>query len=95
MALELTTKQVAFLRSKAHALGPLLHVGKEGVGEGLRRELDQALARQELVKVRLGRYVAADLAGLADALGAALVQRVGRMAVFYRPADEPILELPR
>lgn len=90
----LSTKQVAFLRSRAHEMAPLLTLGKQGASETFRRELDQALSRQELVKVRLAKLVEADPQQLAEELQATLVQRIGRTAVFYRPAAEPILRLP-
>lgn len=90
----LTTKQIAWLRSRAHELAPLLSVGKQGVSETFKRELDQALTRQELVKVRLHKLVEVDPAALAAELRATLVQEIGRMAVFYRTAPEPILKLP-
>lgn len=90
----LTTKQVAFLRSRAHTLEPQVKLGKQGDSEGLRRELDRALAQHELVKVRVGKYVEVDVSELATELGAALVQRLGHTAVLYRPAPEPKLALP-
>lgn len=90
----LTTKQVSFLRSRAHEMAPLLTLGKQGLSESFKRELDQALSRQELVKVRLAKLVEADPQALAAELRAALVQKVGRMVVYYRPAEQPILRLP-
>lgn len=90
----LTNKQRAFLRSRAHSLEPRLKLGKAGAGDGFRKELEEALSREELVKVRLGRYVSVDLDELAETLGAVLVGQVGRNAVFFRPAAEPKLILP-
>jgi RNA-binding protein len=90
----LTTKQVAFLRSKAHSLDPQVKVGKQGDTEALRKELDLALTRHELVKVRLGKFVSLDVATVAAGLGAHVVQELGHTAVLYRPADEPKLRLP-
>lgn len=90
----LSTKQVSFLRSRAHTLEPQVKLGKAGDTDGLRRELDLALARHELVKVRMGKHVAIDVDALAADLRAALVQKLGHVIVLYRPADEPKLELP-
>lgn len=92
--MQLSTKQQAFLRSKAHPLEATVQLGKQGASEGFRAQLGGALDRDELVKVRLGRHVTLDLAALAGELGAALVAHVGRMAVFYRPAAEPRIALP-
>ncbi|MBX3468556.1 MAG: YhbY family RNA-binding protein [Planctomycetes bacterium] len=90
----LNTKQVSFLRSRAHGLEPQLKLGKHGGTEGLRRELEQALDRHELVKLRLGKFVEVDVEALSGELGAALVQKLGHVAVLYRPADPPRLKLP-
>ncbi len=90
----LTTKQRAFLRSRAHALQPRLQLGKAGVSDGFVRELEQALARDELVKVRIGRLVETDLAAVAAKASAELVGSVGRVAIFYRKGAEPAIELP-
>ncbi len=90
----LSTKQVSFLRSRAHALEPQVKLGKQGDSEGLRKELDRALAQHELVKVRMGKFVELDVQAIAGELGAALVQKLGHTAVLYRPAPEPKLDLP-
>lgn len=90
----LTTKQVSFLRSRAHSLEPQVKLGKQGDTDGLRKELDRALSQYELVKVRMGKFVEIDVAAVAAELGAALVQKLGHTAVLYRPADEPKLDLP-
>ncbi len=81
----LTTKEISALRSRAHPLEPKLSLGKQGASEGFRRQLDQLLTAEELVKLRLGRHVDVDLRDLAAALGAVLVHKVGRTAVLYRP----------
>lgn len=94
MSVMLTPKQLRFLRSRAHTLQPRLNVGKQGVTEGVQRELDALLGQDELIKVRVGKFVELDLGGLAEGLGAALVHRVGRNVVLYRPADEPTIQLP-
>ena len=91
----LSTKQVAFLRSRAHPLQPSLQLGKRGANDGFRRELEQLLASEELVKIKLGRRVEVDVvASLAGELGATLGHHVGRTAVLYRAADEPKLKIP-
>ena len=92
--MDLTKNQAAFLRAAAHGMEPRLSLGKQGVSDGFRAQLETALSREELLKVRLGRHVTADLVALAGDLGACLVQRVGRIAVFYRPLPKPVISLP-
>jgi RNA-binding protein len=100
MPTALTAAQIRFLRGQAHDLRALLQVGGKGVTEALVAELGVALEHHELVKVKVA---AADreerdalIASLAAAADAALVQRIGHTAVFYRPSqDHRQIVLPR
>lgn len=93
--MELTKQQLSWLRSQAHGLAPLLQIGKAGVSDAFVEQLEEALERQELVKVRVGKLVEIDGPAVAERVRATLVQKVGRMLVFFRRAAEPKLELPR
>lgn len=96
----LTSKQRALLRGLAHALRPVLHVGKEGVTEATVQALREALRTRELVKVRVleaaPETTRETAAALADQIGSAhVVQVAGRTAVLYRPdPDAPTIHLP-
>lgn len=90
----LTPKQLAHLRSLAHRLEPAVKVGKAGDTDGVRQEIDRILAKDELVKVRVGKTSSADPAAMAAEVGAALVQKLGHVVVLYRPAAEPRISLP-
>ncbi|MCA8920425.1 MAG: YhbY family RNA-binding protein [Planctomycetes bacterium] len=90
----LSKAQMAFLRGKAHSLGPLLSLGKQGLNPGFVETLGREIAKHELLKVRVGKHVDVDAQELAASVQATLVQQVGRMVVLYRPAAEPVLELP-
>ena len=89
----LTEKQKKYLRGLAHARNPLVMVGQHGLTAGVTAELDSALSTHELVKisVRVGDREARDaiLAELAKQSTAELVQRIGNVAVFYRPKKDP------
>ena len=50
----LTGKQRRYLRSLGHHLDPVIHVGKEGISEGLIGAADVALEEHELIKIKLG-----------------------------------------
>ncbi|AMJ56995.1 MULTISPECIES: ribosome assembly RNA-binding protein YhbY [Stenotrophomonas] len=92
MSIVLTSAQNRFLRGIAHDLKALLQIGGKGVTPAFLAELDEVLERHELVKVK----VAAEDREARDALidemiqasGSALVQRIGHVAVLYRPAKE-------
>lgn len=100
MPTALTAAQTRFLRGQAHDLRAMLQVGGKGVTDALLAELDGALEHHELVKVK----VAAEDRDARDRLveeiagrtGAALVQRIGHVAVLYRPSkDKRQIVLPR
>lgn len=88
----LTSKQRADLRSEAHHLKAVVHVGHQGITPALVSSLDDALRTQELVKVQLARTVdekpKAAAAALADATGSEIVQVIGRKATLYRHNPE-------
>ncbi|KGO98464.1 ribosome assembly RNA-binding protein YhbY [Novilysobacter defluvii] len=100
MSTVLTPAQTRFLRGMAHGLRAMLQVGGKGVTDNLVAELDLALEHHELVKVKVAAAEREErdamIARLADATGAALVQRIGHTAVFYRPSrDHREIVLPR
>ena len=90
----LSSKERAELRAEAHHLHPLVHVGHQGITDALRDALDDALRTRELVKVALAKSTevsAKDAAHeLATALGADVVQTIGRTCTLYR--ENPDLE---
>lgn len=88
-ALFLTPAQRKLKRAEAHHLDPVVAIGSDGVTEAVRREIDAALAAHGLVKVRV---FSDDRAGreslfaeLSASLGAAPVQHIGKLLVFWRP----------
>jgi RNA-binding protein len=98
--MSLSGKQRRFLRAEAHALEPLVSVGKEGVTDSLLGAVTEALLAHELIKVRvlenapLTRQEAAD--ALPGQVKAELVGLVGRMLILYkRHPHKPKLALPR
>ncbi|MCE2942786.1 MAG: YhbY family RNA-binding protein [Gemmatimonadota bacterium] len=88
----LTSKARAALRAQANRLEAKVHVGREGDTEAVRLTIDDALRTQELVKVALTRNADAEpkpLANaLAQALGADVVQVIGRTFTLYRERIE-------
>lgn len=86
-----------YLRSRAHALRPVVHVGEAGLTPEVLAAVDRALLDHELVKVRL--HEPEDKRALARALaeagGAHLAGLVGHTAILYRPHPEaPRITLP-
>ncbi|MBX7197411.1 MAG: ribosome assembly RNA-binding protein YhbY [Sandaracinaceae bacterium] len=96
----LTGKQQRHLKALAHALEPVVILGKDGVSEGVLTATDQALVDHELIKVKLpdlDRDERAVLAvRLAEGTEAALVGTIGRVAILYRRhPSEPKVALPQ
>jgi RNA-binding protein len=96
----LAAAQKRYLRGLAHDLKPVILVGAKGVTDALLAELDLALERHELVKVKVAAEDRDErdawIADLAARSGAALIQRVGHVATLYRPSsDKSQITLPR
>jgi RNA-binding protein len=88
----LTTKERAHLKARAHALEPVVQTGSAGLTDTLVAEVDRALTSHELIKVRVGSDDRADRVAIGDELcartGATAVHRVGKILILWRPRPE-------
>ena len=95
VSVELSERQRRHLRGLAHGLKPVVRLGSAGLTDAVVHETARALEDHELIKVKTagGDRDARDalLAALADRTASALVQRIGNVAVLYRPDQK----LPR
>ena len=86
----LTTRERAHLKARAHDLEPVVRVGHAGLTDAAVASIDRALEAHELIKVRIGegdREERAEIsASITARTGAAVVQRVGRVLVLWRPS---------
>ena len=87
--MELTSKQRAQLRAMANSLDPIVIIGKDGIGENLIKQADDALEARELIKGRvLDNYIEYDARTAAEELAVAtrseVVQVIGSKFVLYR-----------
>lgn len=88
-AIQLTPAERKAHRAAAHHLEPVVSIGGEGLTDNVAREADAALKAHGLIKVRvhsddrLARE--AMLTRLADQLGAAPIQHIGKLLVLWRP----------
>jgi RNA-binding protein len=88
-AIHLTPAQRKEHRAEAHHLDPVVMIGSDGLTPAVHKEVDAALNAHGLIKVR----VFSDERGtreaifstLADALGAAPIQHIGKLLVLWRP----------
>jgi RNA-binding protein len=85
-------KERAELRAEAHHLDPLVHVGVAGATDAVLQTVDDALRTHELVKVAIGRHAGLEprpvAQAMAEALGAEVIQVIGRKVTLYRHAPE-------
>ncbi len=88
----MTTKQRAALRSMANTLDPVVHIGKEGIGENLIKQAWDALEARELIKVAVQKnapFSAKEACQeLCEKVHAEPVQVIGSRFVIYRQARE-------
>lgn len=88
-AIQLTPAQRKDKRADAHHLDPVVLIGGDGLTPAVRKEVDAALNAHGLIKVRVfsdeRETREAMLATLADDLGAAPIQHIGKLLVLWRP----------
>ncbi|HIR84887.1 MAG TPA: ribosome assembly RNA-binding protein YhbY [Candidatus Galloscillospira excrementavium] len=86
--MELTSKQRAQLRGLANSIDTIVHIGKDGLGENLIKQANDALEARELIKCRVlenSEYTAREGAeALAKATRSEVVQVIGTKFVLYR-----------
>ena len=95
----LTSKQRAYLRKLAQTAEPVLSIGKAGVTPELCEAVSEALEARELIKLNILKNCLDDPRGTADTIAgrtrSEVVQLIGRKIVLYRPAKDPVIELPK
>ena len=92
MPVTLTSRERAHLKARAHAMEPVVNVGKTGATDAVIVEVERALTAHELIKVRAASQ---DREGRAEILKTILartdatsVQTVGKVMVLWRPNPE-------
>jgi putative YhbY family RNA-binding protein len=88
-AIQLTPAERKEKRGEAHHLDPVVLIGAEGLTAAVLKEADAALKAHGLIKVRMFSDSRDDreaaLGQLAEQLGAAPVQHIGKLLVLWRP----------
>jgi RNA-binding protein len=92
--IQLTPAQRKVHRAEAHHLDPVVMIGGDGLTPGVIKETDAALSAHGLIKIRvlgddrLARETMYQT--LADQLGAAPIQHIGKLLVLWRPMPEKV-----
>ena len=88
-AIQLSPAQRKEKRADAHHLDPVVMIGNDGLTPNVRKEIDAALSAHGLIKIRvLGDDRAqreAMYQSIAEDLGAAPIQHIGKLLVLWRP----------
>jgi len=91
-AISLTPAERKDKRGEAHHLNPVVLIGSDGLTPAVVKETEAALRAHGLIKVRMFSDSRPDreaaLAQLAEQLGAAPVQHIGKLLVLWRPIPE-------
>ncbi|MCI8398311.1 MAG: YhbY family RNA-binding protein [Oscillibacter sp.] len=102
--MDLTSAQRAYLRGLANGIDTILQIGKDGIGENLIKQANDALEARELIKGRVldnnidydARTAAAELA---KATRSEVVQVIGTKFILYRETHakpkEKRIQLPK
>ncbi len=84
----MTGKERALLRSQAHHLDPIVHVGKESLTPEVTRAIDEALEARELIKVGVLKNCFDDPGEIAQIVaertGSQVIQVMGKKITLYR-----------
>src|SRR5262252_3623684 len=77
------------LKAQAHGLNPVVLLGAAGLTDAVVAEVERALTAHSLIKVRIPLDDRSEreamFASIADRVGAARVQAIGKLMVLYRP----------
>lgn len=96
----ITGKQRAYLRGLAQKLAPIFQIGKNGIEENFIIQVQEALEKRELIKIKvlensgLETRVASDL--ICEKVGAEGIQAIGNKIVLYKESKKnPIIQIPK
>jgi len=94
----LSTQQERYLRGLTHNLQPVVTIADKGLSENVLAEIDAALVKHELIKVKLRaeRNVRKQcIEAIVQQFKAEKVHVIGQVACFYkRNSKNPVIALP-
>lgn len=95
----ITTKQRSFLRGMANRMDPIFQVGKNGVEDNFLKQVEEALEKRELIKIKVlensGLTARETSDMICEAIGCEGIQAIGSKIVIYKESSKkPVIELP-
>ena len=95
----MNSKTIAYLRSLAHTLNPVVRIGNKGLSPTVLKEIDLNLNAHELIKIKIQNddksVRESMLSEICEALKATAVHHIGLQVIVYRAATEPKIMLPK
>lgn len=95
---KLNTKQVQYLKGKAHKIKPVVSIGNNGLTEGVLSEIEIALAHHELIKVKIAGADKETKNLIAETISqkteSYFVQHIGNMIVLFKQDEKSKYQLP-
>lgn len=89
---KLTGKEKKYLRGLAHALNPVVIIGKNGFTDQVEAQIDEALAAHELIKIKFIDYIDEKkeiAAGIEEKLVCECCGSIGHTFIFFRQNEDP------
>ncbi len=95
----MNSKAIAYLRSLAHTLNPVVRIGNKGLTASVMKEIDLSLKAHELIKIKIQNdeksVRESMLNEICEALQATAVHHIGLQIIVYRAAAEPKIVFPK
>ena len=95
----ITSKQRAYLRGLANTMQPIFQIGKGGIEEAFLKQIEDALEKRELIKIKVSENSGLDAREasneICEAIGCEGIQAIGsKIVLFKQSKKKPTIELP-
>ncbi|MSQ80929.1 MAG: YhbY family RNA-binding protein [Candidatus Methylopumilus sp.] len=95
----MNSKAIAYLRSLAHTLNPVVRIGNKGLTESVLKEIDLNLQAHELIKIKVQNddksVRGSMLTQICETLEATAVHHIGYQIIIYRALHQPKIILSK
>lgn len=90
----ITSKQRSYLRRLANEIPAIFQIGKGGINENMIKQIKEALAARELVKINVLKTAEADVRSLCEEIArdteSDIVQIIGNKFILYKESENMI-----
>jgi len=90
----ITSKQRSYLRRLANDIPAIFQIGKGGINENMIKQIKEALAARELVKINVLKNAEADVRSICEEIArdteSDIVQVIGNKFILYKESEKKI-----